>query len=242
VLGDVPSLREIWGDAALYVPPEDHDALHAALMRLIDDLPAAAQMAQARMGACAAFHAGAHGGCLPVGLRPFARARGAAPAAARRTRRKGGARMRFVMFCHSLVSDWNHGNAHFLRGVCSELLARGHEVAVYEPLDAWSRTNLEAEHGKAPLEEFARAYPELHSTPTTPPRSISTRRWPTADLVLVHEWNDHALVRRIGLHRRDGGRYRLLFHDTHHRSVTEPRRAWPATTSRTTTACWPSAA
>jgi glycosyltransferase involved in cell wall biosynthesis len=39
VLGDVPSLREIWGDAALYVPPEDHGALHAALMRLIDDAP-----------------------------------------------------------------------------------------------------------------------------------------------------------------------------------------------------------
>ena len=24
--------------------------------------------------------------------------------------------MRFVIFTHSLVSDWNHGNAHFLRG------------------------------------------------------------------------------------------------------------------------------
>lgn len=35
VLGDVPSLREVWGPAALYVPPEDHAALHATLMRLI---------------------------------------------------------------------------------------------------------------------------------------------------------------------------------------------------------------
>jgi spore maturation protein CgeB len=41
--------------------------------------------------------------------------------------------------------------------------------------------------------------------------------------VLVHEWNDHALVRRIGAHRREHGRYRLLFHDTHHRSVTDVR-------------------
>jgi spore maturation protein CgeB len=31
--------------------------------------------------------------------------------------------MRVVIFCHSLVSDWNHGNAHFLRGVARELLA-----------------------------------------------------------------------------------------------------------------------
>lgn len=27
VLGDIPSLREIWGDAALFVPPPDHEAL-----------------------------------------------------------------------------------------------------------------------------------------------------------------------------------------------------------------------
>jgi len=36
--------------------------------------------------------------------------------------------MRVVMFYHSLVSDWNHGNAHFLRGVVTELLRREHEV------------------------------------------------------------------------------------------------------------------
>lgn len=37
VLGDIPSLREVWGDAALYVPPDDHEALAATLQRLIDD-------------------------------------------------------------------------------------------------------------------------------------------------------------------------------------------------------------
>ncbi len=35
VLGDLPSLREIWGEAAIFVEPTDHDALHAALERLI---------------------------------------------------------------------------------------------------------------------------------------------------------------------------------------------------------------
>jgi len=35
VLGDVPSLREVWGPAAMYVPPEDHEALYTALRRLI---------------------------------------------------------------------------------------------------------------------------------------------------------------------------------------------------------------
>jgi glycogen synthase len=37
VLGDIPSLREIWGAAALYVDPDDHRALEATLRRLIGD-------------------------------------------------------------------------------------------------------------------------------------------------------------------------------------------------------------
>ena len=37
VLGDIPSLREVWGEAALFVPPDDSDTLHAALCRLIED-------------------------------------------------------------------------------------------------------------------------------------------------------------------------------------------------------------
>jgi spore maturation protein CgeB len=132
--------------------------------------------------------------------------------------------VRVIVFCHSLVSDWNHGNAHFLRGICSELLARGHEVRVYEPHDAWSVCNLVAEHGEAPLTGFERAYPQL--------AGISTRyhqhtldldaALDHADLVLVHEWNEHELVKRIGEHRKANQHYRLLFHDTHHRCITDP--------------------
>lgn len=132
-------------------------------------------------------------------------------------------RMRFVMFCHSLVSDWNHGNAHFLRGLCSELIARGHEVVVYEPRRGWSRANLEAEHGRAPLADFARCYPELASIAYDRSTLDLSVMLDGADVVLVHEWTDHSVVRRIGQHRRDGGRYRLLFHDTHHRAVTDER-------------------
>jgi spore maturation protein CgeB len=130
--------------------------------------------------------------------------------------------LRVVVFCHSLVSDWNHGNAHFLRGVCSELLARGHAVDVYEPHDAWSLANLLAEHGQAPLAGFARAYPQLHSERYAADSLDLDVVLAGADLVLVHEWNAHALVQRIGLHRKAHPHYRLLFHDTHHRCVTEP--------------------
>lgn len=37
VLGDIPSLREVWGDAALFVPPDDLQALRAALSEVIND-------------------------------------------------------------------------------------------------------------------------------------------------------------------------------------------------------------
>ena len=130
--------------------------------------------------------------------------------------------MRVTIFCHSLLSDWNHGNAHFLRGVCSDLLARGHQVDVYEPHDAWSLANLVAEHGQSPLQGFARAYPQLHSTRYDPATLDLDAVLADSQLVLVHEWNAHDLVQRIGLHRKDNGHYRLLFHDTHHRGVTDP--------------------
>src|SRR5881396_2407079 len=66
----------------------------------------------------------------------------------------GGAGVKFVLFYHSLVSDWNHGNAHFLRGIATELLKRGHDVAIYEPRDSWSRQNLVKEHGWEPIRRF----------------------------------------------------------------------------------------
>ena len=37
VLGDIPSLREVWGDAALYVSPDDDDELERSLRMLVDD-------------------------------------------------------------------------------------------------------------------------------------------------------------------------------------------------------------
>lgn len=129
--------------------------------------------------------------------------------------------MRIVMFYHSLVSDWNHGNAHFLRGVVTELLARGHEVAVFEPVDSWSRQHLLEEHGRRAIAGFHQAYPGLRSTQYELQTLDLDRVLDDADLVLVHEWNDHQLVAAVGRHHAASGGYRLLFHDTHHRSVTQ---------------------
>lgn len=129
--------------------------------------------------------------------------------------------MRVVLFYHSLVSDWNHGNAHFLRGIAAELRARGHTVTIFEPADGWSRTNLVTEHGDRAIARFHAAFPELRErTYRLDTLSLEDVLEP-ADLVLVHEWNPPELVRGIGEHRRRHGGYVLLFHDTHHRSVTD---------------------
>jgi spore maturation protein CgeB len=129
--------------------------------------------------------------------------------------------MRFVLFYHSLVSDWNHGNAHFLRGIVTELQSRGHEVAVYEPHDGWSFQNLIEDRGTAPLDDFERVYQGLSSQFYDLEELDLDAALDEADVVIVHEWNDPLLIQRIGEHRANGGRYRLLFHDTHHRFVTD---------------------
>jgi len=129
--------------------------------------------------------------------------------------------MKWVLFYHSLLSDRNHGNAHFLRGIVTELLARGHRVDVCVPRDGWSLHNLRAEHGEQPFEDFRRAYPWLDSIFYDPATLDLEHALDGADVVLVHEWNAPALVNRIGVHRARHAHYRLLFHDTHHRAITD---------------------
>jgi spore maturation protein CgeB len=130
--------------------------------------------------------------------------------------------MRVTIFTHSLVSDWNHGNAHFVRGVSSELLERGYDVRIYEPAHGWSRRRLVSHEGPRAIEDFRRSFPRLRSIAYGPAGLDLERATAGTDLVLVHEWSEHDLVRRLGALRHRRGGFRLLFHDTHHRSVTAP--------------------
>src|SRR5213079_689148 len=74
--------------------------------------------------------------------------------------------------------------------------------------------------GAAALREFSRVFPELHSNLYGPGLDV-TAVVDGADVILVHEWNDDALIRALGELPRPAGSV-LLFHDTHHRSVTAP--------------------
>ena len=66
-------------------------------------------------------------------------------------------------FAHSWISDWNHGNAHFLRGLARELRAWGTRFAATRRSASWSLTNLvqEGESAQQAIEQFRREFPDL---------------------------------------------------------------------------------
>ncbi|MBW4022871.1 MAG: glycosyltransferase [Proteobacteria bacterium] len=133
--------------------------------------------------------------------------------------------MKIVYFTHSLISCWNHGNAHFLRGVMRALVADGHDVRLYEPEQSWSRENLLAEGGEAAREGFAETFPTLAprvSIMRDDAESLDAAL-DGADIVVVHEWNEPPLVAAVGQRRLRNAGFALLFHDTHHRMVSDPQ-------------------
>ncbi len=129
--------------------------------------------------------------------------------------------MNIKLFYHSLISCWNHGNAHFLRGIVSDLLSRGHKVDVYEPTDGWSYENLMKEGGAEATINFKKEFPQLKTNFYYPDETDFESLVQDADLVIVHEWNTSELVSRLGELKEKLG-FHLLFHDTHHRSVSAP--------------------
>ena len=150
VLGDIPSQREVWGDAAAFVPPDDIDSSTSTLQRLTADerlrrvmaerAHARAQvfsgcrmLAQSSRGVLGAPHGGAHLGSASQPASTSARDR-----AWRRTETSeshnpgpsqatgdagvyGEGAMRVVRLTNPPGSPHrNHGNAHFLRGIAAE--------------------------------------------------------------------------------------------------------------------------
>jgi spore maturation protein CgeB len=127
-------------------------------------------------------------------------------------------------FAHSWISDWNHGNAHFLRGLARELVRMGHEVRCYEEVGSWSLTNLVKEGDAAigAIDQFHGTYPELdvrfYSRDASLPAFLN-RELADADIVIIHEWNEPELVNEI-LERKKRLGFHALFHDTHHRAYS----------------------
>lgn len=137
-------------------------------------------------------------------------------------------KLRIAYFVHSIRSDWNNGNAHFLRGLIREFGARGHEAVVFEPRNEWSIENLLTEpEGDAALVKFHQAYPELriqlYESENIANVAIWHRLLDDFDIVIAHEWNPAALAHTLLQLRKELG-YKLLFHDTHHRASSSPEQ------------------
>ena len=132
------------------------------------------------------------------------------------------------IFAHSWVSDWNHGNAHFLRGLARSLTQLGHQVRCYEQLGSWSLTNLVRQEGERAIDaidDFRRAYPDLRVQFYQADGSFAefaARELRGADVVILHEWNEPHIVNTVLALKRQH-KFAALFHDTHHRAYTSPR-------------------
>jgi spore maturation protein CgeB len=134
--------------------------------------------------------------------------------------------LNIALFAHSMISDWNHGNAHFLRGLMRELVRMGHNVRCYEELSSWSLSNLmkcEGDRAIEAVDAFRRAYPELdvrfYNSRDDAFQKFLEDELKETNLVLLHEWNDPAVVNQILALKKKFG-FIALFHDTHHRSYT----------------------
>jgi spore maturation protein CgeB len=134
-------------------------------------------------------------------------------------------KLKIRFFAHSWISDWNHGNAHFLRGLVRELIRMGHEVRCYEELGAWSLTNLvrhEKDKAIGAIDQFRKEYREIdvrfYQRDSTLDR-ILDQELKDSDIVIIHEWNEPELVNAILMRKHKFG-FRALFHDTHHRAYT----------------------
>ena len=78
-------------------------------------------------------------------------------------------KLSIAYFAHSVRSDWNNGNAHFLRGLLRSLGELGHDVVIFEPAHSWSIENLRSEStGAHSLQRFSDIYPDLSVHPYDP--------------------------------------------------------------------------
>lgn len=129
--------------------------------------------------------------------------------------------MKIYLFYHSVISDWNHGNAHFLRGIITSLQLRGHNVRVYEPQNGWSLKNLVQQEGLKAYDQFQAFYPFHDSAFYDEEKFSPDKLIADADLVIVHEWNKPEVVKKIGDYKARNNHFTLLFHDTHHRMISD---------------------
>jgi spore maturation protein CgeB len=130
--------------------------------------------------------------------------------------------MKFTLFYRTLASS-NDGEAHFLRGICRELIRCGHAVSLWQAADGWSQEG----DGAAVFAQSENRIAGVALNGYSPETLDLDRALDGADVVLVHESNAPELIAALGARRSAGGAFTLLFYDTRHRAVSAARENNP---------------
>ena len=141
--------------------------------------------------------------------------------------------MRIVFFSHSLLSDWNHGNAHFLRGVVAELHAARprRRASTSRATPGASRTCSPSTARRRSTRFRARLSRRSPARATTRRRSTSTARSTAPTSCSSTSGTTPTWCGASARTARGTAAIALLFHDTHHRVGHRRPRRWPPTTS-----------
>jgi hypothetical protein len=111
--------------------------------------------------------------------------------------------LRFVIFCESIVSDWDNPAATSTRALARALQTDGHDVVVYEErLNRPVRALLKA-RGSSALRSFATKYADIHYRTYVLPSGTERMVWivqqmATADAVIVQSGAPPSLIETLG--------------------------------------------
>ncbi len=83
--------------------------------------------------------------------------------------------------------------------------------------------NLLKEDGIEAVEEFRIKFPQTSPTFYSEDE-FNPQILKDADVVIVHEWTNNSVIKKIANYRFINDHFKLFFHDTHHRAVTKPEQ------------------
>lgn len=109
--------------------------------------------------------------------------------------------MHIAFFGHSILADWNNGQAHFVRGLIRELCRLGHQCVFYEAKDNLATRQQVSCVGRSSLLETLRVFPflrvRLHRDGSRDPLGFLPQALEEADIAIVLEGAEPSLIRAL---------------------------------------------
>ncbi|NMC60208.1 MAG: glycosyltransferase [Candidatus Methanofastidiosa archaeon] len=128
--------------------------------------------------------------------------------------------MKIGFFIQSYLADYNFGSAHFLRGLIRELSNLGHSIKIFCPENSWVERKTIELKGNSILSETQVRYPIFSIEKYSPDFLNLGKFLSKLDVVIVNEWTDDKIAKRIGLFGIENNKLVTIYYDTHHRILT----------------------